>query len=144
MTRINAGIPPRLLSNKHLLAEHREIKRIPNNVLKHGYVLHTLPNSFTLGTGHIKFFYNKMRYLFNRYELLYKECKQRGFDVQYYGGAFEPFIDSVHWNDWVPHSSVTLIVAARINERLGLKSKQIHVIDWHITIDKPVPKLWND
>ena len=30
MTRINCGIPPEELSDKHLLAEHREIKRIPN------------------------------------------------------------------------------------------------------------------
>lgn len=32
MTRINVGIPPRALSDKHLLAEHREIKRIKTNV----------------------------------------------------------------------------------------------------------------
>ena len=30
MTRINAGIPVEKLSDQHLLAEHREIKRIPN------------------------------------------------------------------------------------------------------------------
>ena len=30
MTRINVGILPKELSNKHLIAEHREIKRIPN------------------------------------------------------------------------------------------------------------------
>ena len=30
MTRINVGIPPAELTGKHLIAEHREIKRIPN------------------------------------------------------------------------------------------------------------------
>ena len=34
MTRINAGIPAAMLTGKHLLAEHREIKRIPNEVRK--------------------------------------------------------------------------------------------------------------
>ena len=34
MTRINAGIPPKKLTNRHLLAEHREIKRIPNVIKK--------------------------------------------------------------------------------------------------------------
>jgi hypothetical protein len=32
MTRINVGVHPSELSTKHLIAEHREIKRIPNNV----------------------------------------------------------------------------------------------------------------
>jgi len=32
MTRINAGYSVRRLTDKHLLAEHREIKRIPNMV----------------------------------------------------------------------------------------------------------------
>jgi hypothetical protein len=34
MTRINTGIPPKELTDKHLLAEHREIKRIPNCIKK--------------------------------------------------------------------------------------------------------------
>ena len=34
MTRINCGIPVEELTDKHLLAEAREIKRIPNNVSK--------------------------------------------------------------------------------------------------------------
>ena len=34
MTRVNVGIPPVELVDQHLLAEHREIKRIPNCVAK--------------------------------------------------------------------------------------------------------------
>ena len=37
MTRINAGIPVQSLSGKHLIAEHREIKRIPNCIGKGKY-----------------------------------------------------------------------------------------------------------
>ena len=37
MTRINVGISPAELNDKHLIAEHREIKRIPNCVAKGKY-----------------------------------------------------------------------------------------------------------
>ena len=60
MTRINAGIPPAELTNKHLIAEHREIKRIPNCIAKGKYKMEGIPDKFKLGTGHVKFFYNKL------------------------------------------------------------------------------------
>ena len=57
MTRINAGIPVETLHDKHLIAEHREIKRIPNCIAKGRYSLKDKPSKFVLGTGHVKFFY---------------------------------------------------------------------------------------
>ena len=51
MTRINVGIPPAELTDKHLLAEHREIKRIPNCIAKGKYNMDGIPvtlNSFTI------------------------------------------------------------------------------------------------
>ena len=74
MTRINCGIPPAELVDKHLIAEHREIKRIPNCIKKGRYNLTGQPDKFTLGTGHVKFFYDKLGYLKRRYESIYKEC----------------------------------------------------------------------
>ncbi len=41
-----------------------------------------IPDKFKLGTGHVKFFYNKLLYLKNRYTSLYNECIKRGFNVQ--------------------------------------------------------------
>ena len=43
-----------------------------------------MPDEFTLGTGHVKFFYNKLAYLLERYTLLYTECVKRNFNVQCY------------------------------------------------------------
>ena len=63
MTRINVGIPPAELVNQHLIAEHREIKRIPNCIAKGKYNMDGIPDKFKLGTGHVKFFYNKLLYL---------------------------------------------------------------------------------
>ena len=62
MTRINCGIPPCELTDKHLMAEHREIKRIPNCIKKGRYSMTGQPEVFTLGKGHVKFFYNKLKY----------------------------------------------------------------------------------
>lgn len=88
MTRINVGISPKELPTKLLLAEHRELKRIPNMVRDNRVNMSGIPTRFTLGTGHVKFFYNKLGYLKTRYHELYNECLDRGCNVQYYGDAF--------------------------------------------------------
>ena len=118
MTRINAGIPPARLSDKHLLAEHREIKRIPNQISKGRYRLEGQPEKFCLGTGHVKFFYDKLGYLHTRYQLLYRECKLRGFKVQDWSGAWNN-IPSYLMNDWIPERWVTQLLEERIRERGG-------------------------
>ena len=56
MTRINVGIPPANLSTKHLIAEHRKIKRIPNVVRSGRFSMDGQPKEFKLGTGLIKGF----------------------------------------------------------------------------------------
>lgn len=88
MTRINVGISASELPTKLLLAEHRELKRIPNMVRENRVNMSGIPARFTLGTGHVKFFYNKLGYLKNRYHEIYNECLDRGCNVQYYGDAF--------------------------------------------------------
>ena len=88
MTRINVGIPPAELNGRHLIAEHREIKRIPNLVNRGRYSLDNQPDTFKLGKGHVKFFYDKLLYLKRRYDALYNECRKRGFNVQNYSSAW--------------------------------------------------------
>ncbi|MFV9998078.1 MAG: pyrimidine dimer DNA glycosylase/endonuclease V [Arsenophonus endosymbiont of Dermacentor nuttalli] len=52
MTRINV-IPPNELCDQHLLAEHRELTRIPNYIVKKkGNVTLSTLSSYTLGKGH--------------------------------------------------------------------------------------------
>lgn len=87
MTRVNL-IPVNELTDQHLLAEHREIKRIPNCVKSWKYNLKDIPKEYTLWTWHIKFFYNKLHFLYIRYLLLYNECKKRNFEVQFYWNSF--------------------------------------------------------
>lgn len=116
MTRINVGVNPRELSNKHLIAEHREIKRIPNMIKSGKAKLDGIPKEFTLGTGHVKFFYNKLGFLLDRYKLLYDECIKRGFAVTAYHNAW----DDVPYNlmgSYEASESDRQIILQRIKER---------------------------
>ena len=117
MTRINVGIPPAELVNQHLIAEHREIKRIPNCIVKGKYSMEGIPKRFKLGTGHVKFFYNKLLYLKNRYISLYNECIKRGFNVQNYIGAWDNVPQEL-MNDYKVKANDCRIIRQRINERL--------------------------
>ncbi len=107
MTRINVGIPPAELVNQHLIAEHREIKRIPNCIAKGKYNMEGIPNKFKLGSGHVKFFYNKLLYL-----------KNRGFNVQNYINAWDNVPDEL-MNDYQPTDVDRGIIRERINEKLN-------------------------
>ena len=118
MTRINVGIPPAELADKHLLAEAREIKRVPNCINSGRYSMVGQPNEFTLGTGHVKFFYDKLLYLKNRYDTIYQECVKRGFNVTYFGGAWNGVPDEL-MNDYEPTDRDREIIRERINERLS-------------------------
>ena len=76
MTRINCGMPVKQLSRQHLIAEHRELIRIPNTIKSGKAIIKDILEKFTLGKGHVKFFYNKLLYLHKRYEELYQEALQ--------------------------------------------------------------------
>tara|TARA_R110000824_G_scaffold105368_3_gene249284 strand:- start:770 stop:1135 length:366 start_codon:yes stop_codon:yes gene_type:complete len=118
MTRINCGIPPAELCDKHLLAEAREIKRIPNCINKGRYSMKGQPDTFTLGTGHVKFFYDKLGYLYKRYVKLYNECKIRGFNVTDYKECWSGIPDELN-NDYHPTEYDRAIIRERIAERLA-------------------------
>ena len=122
MTRINAGIPPSELCNKHLMSEHRELIRIPNCVSKGRFNIKNQPDKFTLGTGHVKFFYDKLLYLKNRYEELYSECIKREINVQYYGSSWNNVPKNL-MNNYYPDDDDRRIIRERIAERLKTMKK---------------------
>lgn len=97
MTRINL-VDPSVLSSKHLMAEYRELPRIftavrkliaqgkkPSDV--------NIPEKYVLGTGHVKFFYDKLNWLFDRYWALYYELEYREFKLN--KGLFFSVTDGV-------------------------------------------------
>lgn len=117
MTRINVGVKPKELCRQHLLAEAREMKRIPNVVSKGKYNLKGQPSIFTLGTGHVKFFYTRLGYLKQRYEEVYSECVNRGYNVTYFGDAWNGVPNNL-MGDYTPTQRDRDIVLVRIKERL--------------------------
>lgn len=118
MTRINV-IPVTELCDQHLLAEHRELTRIPNGILsgklQRSYA--DAPTEYTLGTGHIKFFVDKMYYLHKRHMLLEVECRYRGFNVtDRFPDRFA--LPTSTFNDYTPIPAAIALNRARINQRL--------------------------
>lgn len=118
MTRINVGIPPKELTSKHLIAEHRELKRIPNVVAKGRCNLNNIPKEFSLGKGHVSFFYDKLGYLKERYIDLYNECIARNFNVQNYLPSWDGIPQEL-MNNYTPTEKDVYIIRERIAERLA-------------------------
>lgn len=119
MTRINL-VPVEELCDQHLLAEHRELTRIPNAVAKGKYHLRGQPLDYKLGEGHVRFFFDKLSFLKKRYDLLHQECKQRGFNVQYIWPENLPDDISL-WKDYEPTENALKINRTRIEERMPAK-----------------------
>jgi deoxyribonuclease (pyrimidine dimer) len=111
MTRINC-IPVEELHDKHLLAEYRELPRI----FKLARTGNDIPDTYRLGTGHVKFFYNKLKYLEDRQRQLISECLRRGFNITHTEVSFD--CDPDLYNNWVPTEEAVVINRERIAERL--------------------------
>jgi len=85
MTRINL-VPPSELADQHLVAEYREIFMVGSSLQRSigsknwATTKVTLPKIFTLNTGHVKFFYDKGKYLSDRYDDIRVEMIMRGMN----------------------------------------------------------------
>lgn len=121
MTRINV-VPVTELTDKHLLAEYRELPRIfgaSKKWFERGGRVRDLPQHYRLGRGHVRFFYNKLLYCYSRQRRLYDECKRRGFNVNY-----EPSKDLFEWapgylqSNYLPTRAALRINRERIAQRL--------------------------
>lgn len=116
ITRINVGIDPSELPTKLLLAEHREIKRIPNTIKSGKAKIQGIPPKFTLGPGHVKFFYDKLKYLKIRYLQIYFECLSRNCNVQSYAESFED-IPAELFNDYTVTNNDRQLLIERIESK---------------------------
>jgi hypothetical protein len=79
MTRINV-VHPSLLTRQHLLAEWHEIGRIIT-LAEGGVDPKDIPERYTLGKGHMKFFADKLGYITLRTGWLAKEMRHRGYQA---------------------------------------------------------------
>lgn len=122
MTRINV-VPVEELCDKHLFAEFRELTRIPNQIAsgKMKVQYSDAPSDYTLGKGHVKFFCDKLGYLKNRYNQLYKELKLRKYNVSYIFPNDLPA--TALFNNYVPSQKALDLNRARIRERMPTNPK---------------------
>ena len=105
------------LPRKALLAEFREITRIPNAIKSGRANLNApIPERFCLGKGHVTFFYDKIGYLAHRYAALYLESVSRGYNVQDKMEAFHN-VDADQFGFWFPDDQDRAITVARLEER---------------------------
>ncbi len=77
------------------------------------------PEVYTLGKGHILFFYTRLGYLARRHADLVQEMKRRGYKPSFHGVKREdhPSIPDEYWGDWTPTPNALLLNRARIEER---------------------------
>lgn len=126
MTRINT-VDPIELCDQHLLAEFRELPRIPNAILKGRIKHHDIPQKYTVrtesnpagGKGHVKFFIDKLDFLYWRYMGLYKELSKRGFKPKNkwpYDIADIKYAEL--WGTWKPDQEAIELNRKRIRERM--------------------------
>ena len=136
MTRINAGIPPKALTDQHLLAEHREIKRLPIVFAKNPNPI-GIPKQFTLGTGHVKFFLDKGKYTLKRYKLIYAECTKRGFEITDYSSNWEIYNEYPKRNkDYKETKEALELLIERIGARLSTSKQKPRYYKKDLSVDK--------
>lgn len=122
MTRINV-VPVETLTDQHLLAEYKEITRPFNKMIKRikkGKLDINPPSSYVLGEGHETFFFDKLRWLWNRYFDIYLELENREYnlDQEKFGEISDIFFDvfsgTQFWNDYEPTPEEIYINMARL------------------------------
>lgn len=121
MTRINV-VPVETLHYKHLVAEYKEITRVFGLARKSQFDVikgkRKLPVEYTLGTGHVLFFYNKLKYIHLRYKSLIDEMHRRGYNPNpIQDNDLLAGISTKLYNDYSPTAEAIRINSARILER---------------------------
>lgn len=125
MTRINC-IPVQELTREHLVAEYRELPRI-FSLARKAYERGERPDDprnpteYRLGTGHVRFFYNKLAYLRERHDQLCDEMELRGYATNLRGCWFDHATPDWQewWDDWEPDQVAMAINRGRIADRLA-------------------------
>lgn len=117
MTRIDIT-PVEELHDKHLLSNYRELPRVYALALRYyeqGQKTR-LPETYRMGTGHVKFFYDKGAWLKRRFEQeIVPEMQRRGFVTNF--TTYREHPTPLH-KDWTPNQQDMAVDRARIAERL--------------------------
>jgi len=126
MTRINI-ISPEELTDQHLVAEYREIFMVGSALQKSiksakwENIFEQRPQEFTLNKGHVKFFYDKGKYLYKRYLQIKNEMRARGMKPDPNRKFNTKQWPSHLFNDWEPKNEDLIIIRERIKKKIEEK-----------------------
>ena len=119
--RCNCGVNPEILADQWVIAESVELLMIGGMLRKNNYQPKSpIPPNFRLGTGHMLFWVNKMKYLKRRHEEVNKEMRRRGFNPTTKEINLEEF-PTEYCNDWEPSQRDTDILRERLVWKLNNK-----------------------
>lgn len=126
MTRINV-VPVHELCNQHLFAEWREMPRLVGNLNKSlnrakPFDPMEIPPEYVLGKGHVKFFYNKFKWLYKRHQNITLELLERGYNVSKGSEVFLS-VDPQWLGDWEPSEKDLELNRERIRDRMPKNPK---------------------
>jgi deoxyribonuclease (pyrimidine dimer) len=130
MTRINL-VYVKDLADQHLFAEWREIKMIApaarrslSSAQTTVQIYGKIGIQYTLNTGHVTFFYNKLSFLENRFAELTDELLQRGFDITPFNFRTADYLfvyNNLTQREWTPTKQDIQVNIDRIAQRLNEK-----------------------
>lgn len=132
MTRVTI-LDPSDLTNEWLLANHREVPRIVNELIEHPdrLVLKDIPKQFTLGNGHVKYFRNKLLYIAKLHQATIDECHKRGIkidpNIRVDLNLLPYHIKMFCLNDWTPTKADYATIIDRLVERFNLRGKAYYM-----------------
>lgn len=112
--RLNC-VPPEEMENKPLMDEYRELPRVIKLVRSAAKRGETVDHPATKtavragfiaygnGVGHLRFFYPKCQFLYNRQRAIIAECRKRGLPVRYQSpNGLLTGIPEEFYGDWKP------------------------------------------
>ena len=136
MTRINV-VPVEELTDQHLFAECREITRLfPLSLKANEREFEQTIHEYVLGSGHVKFFYDKLGFIEARYFKLKEELLLRGYNITLKDDIvqYRELIPAMY-NDYIPTDDAIKQSRARIREKLDSRP------DFYTKYDKKIKDL---
>jgi deoxyribonuclease (pyrimidine dimer) len=123
-------VPPSELMDQHLIAEWNEIFMFVSALQrtlrsKNGLIMSKIPKNFTLNRGHGYFFYDKGKFVADRFELVREEMLLRGFNADPNRVFPRHLWPDRLFNDWEPSDCDIAISRDRIKEKVAMKP------DWY-------------
>ena len=127
MTRINL-VNVKDLADQHAMSEWREIKMIIPSAMRSlktqtiSMICQKISSQYTLNTGHIIFFYNKLNFLKDRFDKLTDELYQRGYNIKPFDFSTKEYYyvcNHIIQHLWTPTKKDIQISIDRLSQRLN-------------------------